>query len=93
MDFMFFKVFIFWMLCACSVFISLWNKYFTEESASKLLCVSSHMKISENYKTCVFDRILESVIGLENLGGWHSFQSQGIALLQPSLVHVLLLCG
>lgn len=83
MDFMFFKVFIFWMLCACSVFMSLWNKYFTAERASKSLCVFSHMKIPANHKTCLFYRILENGIGLENLGGWHSFQSQGIAVLLP----------
>lgn len=83
MDSMFFKVFIIWMLCVCSVFMSLWNKYFAAGSSTELLCISSHMKIPENHKTCGFDTILESVIGLENLGGWHSFQSQGIALLQP----------
>lgn len=57
------------MLCAYSVFMSLWNKYFTAEYATEFLCISSHMKIPENHKTCVFDRILESVVGLENLGG------------------------
>lgn len=39
--------------------MSLWNKYFTAECTAELLCTSSHMKIPENRKICVFDRILE----------------------------------
>lgn len=50
------------------IFYVLRNKYFTVECTAKLLCISLYMKTLENHKTCVFDRILGSVIGLEKLG-------------------------
>lgn len=68
----------------------LWNQYFTVECSVKLLLIPSNMQIPENYKTCVFDRIVRNVIGLEKLSCWHVFQSQGTELLQSQLLHVLL---